>query len=90
MKRKVNFLCIYQQSWAAAAQETFLTWGLLGVCGMQLASHGKQRASTLRRDSTIVVMLTLAILLLAAFLADTCVHIINSHGYTYVPAGFGK
>ncbi|KAJ8932876.1 hypothetical protein NQ314_014356 [Rhamnusium bicolor] len=38
------------KSWLAAAQETFLTWGLLGAAIMQIASHNKHK-HLLQRDS---------------------------------------
>ncbi|CAH2047378.1 unnamed protein product, partial [Iphiclides podalirius] len=82
---------INSNSWAAAAQETFLTWGLLGACAMQLTSHrdksgGAQK--TLQRDSACVIAFTFAVLLLASFLANTCVQILKSHGYAFLPSSF--
>ncbi|XP_038214347.1 uncharacterized protein LOC119834127 isoform X2 [Zerene cesonia] len=82
---------INSNSWAAAVQETFLTWGLLGACIMQLTAHkdAKHRSSAmLRRESACVVAFTFAVLLLAAFLANTCVQILRRNGYVYMPGSF--
>ncbi|CAH4034004.1 unnamed protein product [Pieris brassicae] len=78
-------------SWAAAAQETFLTWGLLGACVMQLTAHKDPKhksASMLQRESACVVAFTIAVLLLASFLANTCIQVLKSHGYNYIPSSF--
>ncbi|XP_013173333.1 PREDICTED: uncharacterized protein LOC106122032 [Papilio xuthus] len=85
-------------SWAAAAQETFLTWGLLGACVMQLTSHrcvgrgrgqGRGRGdSTALRQSGCVIACTFAVLLLAACLANTCVRILKNNGYVFLPSSF--
>ncbi|KAJ8982729.1 hypothetical protein NQ317_019520 [Molorchus minor] len=75
------------KSWLAAAQETFLTWGLLGAAIMQIASHNKHK-HFLQRDSSLVAVITITILLLVAFLANTCVQILKSNGYSYLPDSF--
>ena len=77
------------KSWVAALTEVFFTWGLLGAAAMQIASHNRHK-HLLSRDTSLVIVLTLAVLLLAAFLANTCVALLNSHGYVYVPSSFGK
>lgn len=77
------------QCWLAAAQETFLTWGLLGAAIMQIASHNKHK-HLLQRDSSLITVITFSILLLVAFLANTCVQILKSYGYSYQPDSFGK
>lgn len=77
-------------SWAAAAQETFLTWGLLGACVMQLASHRNIKNKTqtqLQRESAFVVCLTFIILLLAALFANTCMQVLYRE-YHYLPGSF--
>ncbi|XP_060523939.1 sodium-dependent transporter bedraggled isoform X2 [Cylas formicarius] len=75
------------KSWLAAAQETFLTWGLLGAAVMQVASHNKHK-HLLQRDCSLVAVITFTVLLLVAFLANTCVQILKSYGYSYFPSSF--
>lgn len=72
----------------AASQEVFLTWGLLGASVMQIASHNKHK-HLLQRDSSLVAVITFTILLLVAFLANTCVQILKYYGYSYTPDSFG-
>ncbi|KAG6447438.1 hypothetical protein O3G_MSEX004966 [Manduca sexta] len=82
---------INSNSWAAAAQETFLTWGLLGACIMQLTSHKNAQSKTnvmLQKESACIVAFTFAVLLLASFLANTCVQILKNYGYAYIPGSF--
>ncbi|GBP80712.1 Sodium- and chloride-dependent glycine transporter 1 [Eumeta japonica] len=85
-------ICInYFQSWAAAAQETFLTWGLLGACVMQFTSYKnikKKSRTVLQRESTCIVLLTFTILILAAFLANACIVVLKKQGYVYLPGSF--
>ncbi|KPJ14413.1 Sodium-dependent dopamine transporter [Papilio machaon] len=80
----------YGKSWAAAAQETFLTWGLLGACVMQLTSHRSRGRghSTALRQSGCVIACTFSVLLLAACLANTCVRILKNNGYVFLPSSF--
>ncbi|CAG9825106.1 unnamed protein product [Phaedon cochleariae] len=77
------------KSWLAAGQEVFMTWGLMGAAIMQIASHNKHK-HLLQRDSSLVAIITLTILLLVAFLANTCVQILKSYGYNYVPNSFER
>ncbi|CAB3254880.1 unnamed protein product [Arctia plantaginis] len=82
---------INSNSWAAAAQETFLTWGLLGACIMQLTSHKNSKNKTsviLQKESACIVAFTFAVLLLGSFLANTCVQILKNYGYAYIPGSF--
>ncbi|XP_023937381.2 sodium-dependent transporter bedraggled isoform X1 [Bicyclus anynana] len=82
---------INSNSWAAAAQETFLTWGLLGACVMQLTSHKDVKNKTnvmLQKESACIVAFTFAVLLLGSFLANTCVQILKNHGFHFVPSSF--
>lgn len=82
---------INSNSWAAAAQETFLTWGLLGPCVMQLTSHKNSKNKTnimLQKESACIVAFTFAVLLLGSFLANTCVQILKNYGYAYMPGSF--
>ncbi|KAL1492258.1 hypothetical protein ABEB36_012734 [Hypothenemus hampei] len=77
------------RSWLSAGQETFLTWGLLGAAVMQIASHNKHK-HLLQRDSSLVAVMTISVLLLVAFLANTCVQILKSYGYAYYPSSFER
>lgn len=85
----VNVFFYTFQSWVAAFTETFLTWGILGACTMQITSHNRPK-HLLHRDASLVVILTLAVLILAAFLANTCVQLLEAHGYVYLPSSFGE
>ncbi|KAL3277125.1 hypothetical protein HHI36_012481 [Cryptolaemus montrouzieri] len=80
---------INSRSWLAAAQETFLTWGLLGAAVMQITSHNKEK-HLLQRDSSLVAVITFIVLLLVAVLANTCVQILKAGGYNYVPSSFER
>lgn len=77
------------KSWVAASNEVFLTWGLLGAAAMQIAAHNKHK-HLLQRDTSLVVLLTFVVLLLAAFLANTCVQILRHHGYVYTTSSFER
>ncbi|KAM3964978.1 LOW QUALITY PROTEIN: sodium-dependent transporter bedraggled [Aphomia sociella] len=82
---------INSNSWAAAAQEIFLTWGLLGPCIMQLTSHKNAKKKTnvvLQKESACIIAFTFAVLLLGSFLANVCVQILKNNGYVYVPGSF--
>ncbi|CAH0553029.1 unnamed protein product [Brassicogethes aeneus] len=80
---------INPKCWLAAAQEAFLTWGLLGAAVMQIASHNRHK-HLLQRDSSLVSIITFSILLMVAFLANTCVQILKSYGYSYQPNSFER
>ncbi|OXU30031.1 hypothetical protein TSAR_017027 [Trichomalopsis sarcophagae] len=77
------------RSWVAASSEVFLTWGLLGAAAMQIAAHNKHK-HLLQRDTSLVVVLTFVVLLLSAFLANTCVQILKYHGYIYTTSSFER
>ncbi|XP_015432852.1 PREDICTED: uncharacterized protein LOC107188962 [Dufourea novaeangliae] len=77
------------KSWVAASIEVFLTWGLLGAAAMQIAAHNKHK-HLLQRDTSLVIVLTIVVLLLAAFLANTCVQILKHHGFVYIPSSFER
>ncbi|XP_059057554.1 sodium-dependent transporter bedraggled isoform X2 [Achroia grisella] len=82
---------INSNSWAAAAQEIFFTWGLLGPCIMQLTSHKNSKKKTnvtLQKESACIIAFTFAVLLLGSFLANVCVQILRNYGYIYVPGSF--
>ncbi|KAF7383419.1 hypothetical protein HZH66_012769 [Vespula vulgaris] len=84
-----NEFFINGKSWVAASTEVFLTWGLLGAAAMQIAAHNKHK-HLLQRDTSLVVVLTFVVLLLAAFLANTCVQILKHHGYIYTTSSFER
>uniref|UniRef100_A0AAR5PY74 Uncharacterized protein n=1 Tax=Dendroctonus ponderosae TaxID=77166 RepID=A0AAR5PY74_DENPD len=56
---------------------------------MQIASHNKHK-HLLQRDSILIAVITISVLLLMAFLANTCVQIIRSYGYSYYPSSFAR
>lgn len=56
---------------------------------MQIASHNKHK-HLLQRDSSLIAVITISVLLLVAFLANTCIQILKSYGYSYYPSSFGK
>uniref|UniRef100_A0A182JTD9 Transporter n=1 Tax=Anopheles christyi TaxID=43041 RepID=A0A182JTD9_9DIPT len=83
------------RSWTSAAQETFLTWGLLGVSIYALNCRSNRKGNSnvrtrreLRRDAFLVAFITLAVLMLAAILGSACVQILNSRGYYYFPGSY--
>lgn len=60
---------------------------------MQLTSHKNAKNKTnvmLQKESACIVAFTFAVLLLAAFLANTCVLILKNYGYVYIPGSYGK
>lgn len=61
----------------------------LEYCQFQIAAHNKHK-HLLQRDTTLVIILTFVVLLLGAFLANTCVQILRHHGYIYTTSSFGK
>ena len=77
------------QAWVCAARECFFTWGLLGATMLQMASHNRFK-QPLARDSLIIVILTLAILILSGIIGVSTVSLINSFGYEYTASSFGK
>ncbi|KAH8384799.1 hypothetical protein KR093_008648 [Drosophila rubida] len=81
---------VNSNSWTAATQETFLTWGLLGASVIAITSrtHANASKTTLRRDAIVMVLLTLLGLSLVALLAICCAQILRQHGYIYVPGSF--
>ncbi|XP_067628212.1 sodium-dependent transporter bedraggled [Eurosta solidaginis] len=77
--------------WVAAAQEVFLTWGLLGssVISITSCTHMTGRSETsLRRDAIFAILITLFSIFVAALLGTLCLQIINQHSYIYMPGSF--
>ena len=56
---------------------------------LQMASHNRFK-QPLARDSLIIVILTLAILILSGIIGVSTVSLINSFGYEYTASSFGK
>ena len=54
-----------------------------------MASHNRFK-QPLARDSLIIVILTLAILILSGIIGVSTVSLINSFGYEYTASSFGK
>ncbi|XP_058462566.1 sodium-dependent transporter bedraggled isoform X2 [Malaya genurostris] len=82
------------RSWMSAAQETFLTWGLLGVsvysisCRTHKGTGPRKTKRELRRDALLVIVFTLSGLMLAALFGSACVQLLNSRGYYYFPGSY--
>lgn len=60
---------------------------------MQLMSHKDPKNKTnriLQRESGCIVAFTFAVLLLASFLANTCVQILKNYGFIFIPSSYGK
>ncbi|XP_039953451.1 uncharacterized protein LOC120770232 [Bactrocera tryoni] len=77
--------------WVAAAQEVFLTWGLLGSSVISITSRGhppSRSEISLRRDCIFAITLTFFSLTMAAMMGQLCVLILNQHSYIYVPGSF--
>lgn len=84
---------VNSQSWLSAAQETFLTWSLLGASIVSIfskaANHQNATTSTaLRRDACSIVVITLIGLLLAAVFGNACIQILIDRGFFYFPGSF--
>jgi solute carrier family 6 (neurotransmitter transporter) len=77
------------QSWICAARECFFTWGILGASIMQLSSHNSFKHRLLR-DTTIIVVVTLVVLILSGLVGVAIVMLIRSSGYDYTVSSFGK
>lgn len=84
---------INSNCWYIAAQETFLTWSLSGVSiyTIYCKSIKKQGQNQLmiKIEAIFIVLLTFFGLFLAALLGSTCVQILKTNGFSYVPASYG-
>lgn len=82
------------QSWYTAAQETFLTWNLLGISVISLCSKSNKilnkNKKLLRRDAILVVLITLIGLLVVAVFGNVCCQILQEQGLYYFPGSYGK
>lgn len=85
---------VNSQSWLSAAQETFLTWSLLGASIVSIFSkaagnHQNAASSTaLRRDACSIAAITMVGLLVAAVFGNACVQILIDRGFFYFPGSF--
>uniref|UniRef100_A0A1A9UWA6 Transporter n=1 Tax=Glossina austeni TaxID=7395 RepID=A0A1A9UWA6_GLOAU len=81
---------INSKTWGVAAQETFLTWGLLGSSVIAITSRTCSNATkvTLRRDAILVVFLTFLGLSLAALVGLSCIQLLNQNAYVYIPGSY--
>uniref|UniRef100_A0A1A9WAE8 Transporter n=1 Tax=Glossina brevipalpis TaxID=37001 RepID=A0A1A9WAE8_9MUSC len=81
---------INSKTWGVAAQETFLTWGLLGSSVIAITSRTYINANktTLRRDAILVVLLTFLVLSLAALVGLSCIQLLNQKAYVYIPGSY--
>ena len=87
---KISLNSILFQSWVCAAKECFLTWSFLGGSLLQLSAHNKFRHN-LRRDSTIIILITLIFLSVSGILGVAIHKLIETSGqYTYIPSSFGE
>ncbi|KAL1131256.1 hypothetical protein AAG570_010874 [Ranatra chinensis] len=77
------------KSWTAAIVESFYTWGLLGASAMQIASHNRPK-HFLHRDTTLVTIFTLVILMVAALFANVCSELLLANGFIYIPSSFER
>lgn len=77
----------------SAAQETFLTWSLLGISVISISkSSYKWNTSSkteLRRDAIIVTLITLYGLFISAIIGNAAVQILNDRGFYYFPGSYG-
>ncbi|XP_065367074.1 sodium-dependent transporter bedraggled isoform X2 [Calliphora vicina] len=81
---------VNSKTWSAAAQEAFLTWGLLGASIIAISSRTHKTSSglTLRSDAILVVLVTLIGLSLSALVGLCSIQIVNESGYVYVPGSY--
>ncbi|XKL62296.1 hypothetical protein PGB90_002129 [Kerria lacca] len=77
------------KSWIAAFTEVFLTWGVFGASAMQIASHNRQK-HFLYRDSALVIIITISVLLLSAFIANMCSQLLEYNNFLYLPSSFER
>lgn len=82
------------QSWYTAAQETFLTWILLGMSVISICSKTNKTLAKdqklLRRDAILVVLFTILGLLVAALFGSACILLLKERGFSYYPSSFGN
>ena len=76
------------QSWVCAGRECFFTWAFLGPVLVQLASHNRWRHRVIR-DTTLVVVVPLAVLVLSGLLGVAITHMLNPR-YQYTVSSFGE
>lgn len=86
---KTQWLDLLQNgdSWICAARECFFTWCILGATMSQLASHNKFKHN-LFRDTSVIIIVTFAGLILSGVCGITLVNIMNHSGYHYLGSSF--
>ena len=55
---------------------------------MQITSHNRQK-HFLYRDSALVIIITVSVLLLSAFIANMCSQLLEYNNFLYLPSSFG-
>ena len=55
---------------------------------MQITSHNRQK-HFLFRDSALVVIITVLVLLMSAFIANMCSQLLEYNNFVYLPSSFG-
>ncbi len=76
------------QSWVCAGRECFFTWAFLGSVLVQLSSHNRFRHRVIR-DTTLVVVVTLVVLVLSGLLGVAITHMLSPR-YEYSVSSFGN
>ena len=76
------------QSWVCAGRECFFTWAFFGAILIQLSSHNRFRHRVIR-DTTVVVIVTLVVLVLSGLLGVAITHMLNPR-YEYTASSFGN
>lgn len=56
---------------------------------MQITSHNRQK-HFLYRDSALVIIITVSVLLLSAFIANMCSQLLEYNNFLYLPSSFGE
>lgn len=82
---------INSKTWIAAAQEAFLTWGLLGASVIAICSRSHKYTNSkiiLRREALLVVLLTILALCFAALFGFSCEQILRKNNFIYVPGSY--
>lgn len=75
------------QSWLCAAREVFFTWVFLGTVMLQLASHNRFHHN-LARDTTIVSIITVSLLVLSGMTGVALQQTLSNSGYKYAVSSF--
>ncbi|CAL4082591.1 unnamed protein product [Meganyctiphanes norvegica] len=68
---KTNSSFMDPMCWMSASREVFLVWGLHGAVLQQMAAHNRKNHS-LYRDTTVLTIITMLVLILAAVMGSSC------------------